>query len=125
MAIRVIGAGVGRAGTMSLKAALEQIGVEKCYHMIELLMHAEQVRYWEQASAGQPVDWDTLFEGYQSIVDYPGCRYYRELLAHYPDAKVLLTVRNPESWYESARETIYQAGRPRAGQEAGAPPQLP
>jgi hypothetical protein len=125
MSIRVIGAGMGRTGTLSLKAALEQIGFGQCYHMIELLTHPEQVRFWEDASAGRRVDWDTLFEGYQSAVDYPACRYYRQLLEHYPDAKVVLTVRDPNSWYESARETIFQVGRPRPGQEPGEPPQFP
>jgi hypothetical protein len=79
--------------------------------MIELLGHPEQVHFWEAASRGEAVDWDALFSGYQSIVDYPGCRYYRTLMEHYPDAKVILTVRDPERWYESARETIYKVGR--------------
>jgi len=79
MAIRVIGAGLGRTGTLSLKAALEELGFGTCYHMIELLTHPEQVHYWEAASRGESIDWDTLFEGYQSVVDYPGCRYYQRL----------------------------------------------
>src|SRR4028118_1909160 len=110
MAIRVIGAGLGRTGTLSLKAALEEVGFGACYHMIELLGHPEQVHFWEAASRGEPVHWDALFAGYQSIVDYPGCRYYRTLMEHYPDAKVVLTVRDPDRWYESTRETIYKAG---------------
>src|SRR5438094_934614 len=121
MAIRVIGAGLGRTGTLSLKAALEELGFTQCYHMIELLMHPEQVTYWEAASAGQPVDWDALFEGYQAVVDYPGCMYYRQLMEQYPEAKVLLSVRDPEKWYESARETIFQAGRPHADSLGSAP----
>jgi len=125
MALKVIGAGMGRTGTLSLKAALEELGVGPCYHMIELLTHPEQVRYWEAASARQPVDWDGLFEGYQSAVDYPAALYYWELMEQYPEAKVILTVRDPNSWWESARETIYQAGRPAPGQEGGAPPPMP
>jgi sulfotransferase family protein len=124
VSIRVIGAGLGRTGTLSLKAALEELGFGRCYHMIELLTHPEEVHYWEAASRGEPVAWDALFEGCQAVVDYPGCRYYRELTAHYPDARVILTVRDPESWYESARETIYQVGRPRSG-EGDAPPAPP
>src|SRR5215210_5869069 len=98
MAIRVIGAGLGRTGTLSLKAALEELGFGACYHMIELLTHPEQVRFWEAASRRERVDWDALFEGYQAVVDYPGCRYYRELMEYYPEAKVVLTVRDPNTW---------------------------
>jgi hypothetical protein len=111
MAIRVIGAGLGRTGTLSLKAALEELGFEACYHMIELLGHPEQVHFWEAASRGESVDWDALFAGYQAVVDYPGCRYYRTLMEYYPEAKVILTVRDPDRWYESTRETIYRVGR--------------
>jgi len=108
MAIRVIGAGLARTGTMSMKAALEELGFKGCYHMIDLLGNPGQVHYWEAASRGEDVDWDALFEGYQATVDYPGCRYYQQLMERYPDAKVVLTVRDPEKWYESTRDTIYQ-----------------
>lgn len=123
MSIQVIGAGLGRTGTMSLKVALEELGFAKCYHMLELLMNPQQVVYWEAASAGKPVDWEALFEGYQATVDYPACRYYRELMAQYPEAKVILTVRDPNSWFESASETIFQAGRRMQG-DGGGPPQF-
>jgi len=130
MAIRVIGAGLGRTGTLSLKAALERLGFGTCHHMIELFTHPEQIVYWEAAGRGEPVDWSALFDsppGYQAVVDYPGCRYYRELMEYYPDAKVVLTVRDPNTWYESALATIFQVGRPPAGagQEGGPPPQMP
>jgi hypothetical protein len=125
MAIRVIGAGLGRTGTLSLKAALEELGFGTCYHMIELLSHPEQVHFWEAASRREPVAWDSLIEGYQAAVDYPACRYYRELLEYYPDAKVILTVRDPNHWYDSTRETIYQVGRPSSGESDGPPVALP
>lgn len=125
MAIRVIGAGLGRTGTLSLKAALEELGFGTCYHMIELLSHPEQVRFWEAASRREPVAWDEMFQGYQAVVDYPGCRYYRELMECYPEAKVVLTVRDPDRWYESALATIYQAGRPPSGENEGPPAPLP
>lgn len=108
MTIKVIGAGFGRTGTFSLKVALEELGFNQCYHMKELFEHPENVTYWEDAGQGKSVDWDTLFKGYQAIVDYPGCRYYRQLMQHYPEAKVILTVRDPDSWYESALNTIYR-----------------
>ena len=96
MALQVIGAGLGRTGTLSLKAALEPLGFGACYHMIELLQHPEQITHWEAASRREPVDWDALFEGYRSAVDYPACRYYREVLEQYPQAKVVRTVRDPQ-----------------------------
>ena len=110
MTIQIIGAGFGRTGTLSLKSALETLGYRKCYHMIELLQHPEQIQVWEQLSAGEPIDWEFLFTGYQAIVDFPGNRYYLELIQAYPEAKVILTFRDPESWYESTLKTVYRAG---------------
>ncbi len=110
MALQVIGAGHGRTGTLSLKAALEELGFGPCYHMVELLARPEHVSYWEAAERGGAVDWETLFKGYQAGVDFPVFRHYKVLTHHYPDAKVILSVRNPERWYESALNTIYRAG---------------
>jgi Sulfotransferase domain len=112
MTIKIIGAGFGRTGTLSLKTALEELGFNKCYHMIELFQNPEKVKFWENASQGKPVDWDALFEGYSAIVDFPGCDYYLQLMQHYPDAKVILTIRDPETWYESTLNSIYQAQPP-------------
>lgn len=108
MAIRVIGAGLARTGTMSTKVALQQLGFDKCYHMIDLLSNPQNVHYWEAAQRGEKVNWDEVFEGYQATVDYPGCRYYKQYMELYPDAKVLLNVRDPDKWYESTRDTIYE-----------------
>ena len=109
MPIQVIGAGLGRTGTLSLKAALEGLGFAKCYHMVEVLARMDDARTWDAAARGEPVDWDRLFAGYRATVDLPGCVFYRELLEKYPEAKVILTVRDPERWYDSARQTIYFA----------------
>jgi hypothetical protein len=106
--MKVIGAGLGRTGTLSLKAALEELGFGPCYHMQELIgKHPEHIDTWVDALHGRPVDWKTFFKNYQATVDYPGCNYYKELMAIYPNAKVILTVRDPEKWYESAYHTIY------------------
>lgn len=107
MPIMVIGAGFGRTGTLSLKVALEELGFAKCYHMTSVLERMDDARVWDAAGRGEPVDWDALFAGYRATVDWPGCTFYRELLQRYPDAKVILTVREPERWYDSARQTIY------------------
>ncbi len=79
--------------------------------MFEFMEHPEHARYWDAALKGKKVAWDELFEGYQATVDWPGCTFYQELMAQYPDAKVLLSVRDPERWYKSASETIFTASR--------------
>ena len=107
MTIEVIGAGFGRTGTMSLKVALEELGVGPCYHMIELFGHPEHVELWEAASQGKAVSWDELFSGYRATTDWPACSFYEQLMEKYPDAKVILTVRDPDRWYESTYNTIY------------------
>jgi hypothetical protein len=109
MSIKVIGAGMGRTGTLSLKAALEELGFSRCYHMVDVLANPDHVLVWDAAARGDPVDWDALFRGYQATVDWPSCRFFEDQMRHYPDAKVICTVRDPESWYESARQTIYYA----------------
>jgi hypothetical protein len=116
MALQVIGAGVGRTGTMSLRLALNQLGLGPCYHMIELVQNLPvNVPLWLSALDGR-ADWATIFKGYESAVDWPTAGFYRELHAVYPSAKFVLTVRSPESWAESFSETIYklQAGGDRA-----------
>lgn len=106
MAMKVIGAGLGRTGTTSLKAALVKLGFNRCYHMSEVLIQPEAMPLWLDAAAGQP-DWNRIFAGYQATLDYPGCSVWREIAAFYPEAKILLSVRDPERWYDSARETIF------------------
>lgn len=113
MAIKIIGAGFGRTGTLSLKVALEMLGFDNCYHMDEMFQHPEHAIFWQNAIAGKPVDWDALFKDYQATVDFPWCCYYSQLMQHYPDAKVVLTIRDFEQWYESSLNTIYQVGRSR------------
>ena len=106
--MKIIGAGFGRTGTMSLSVALEQLGFGPCYHFIEFFKKPGHIRHWQAAADGQPVDWQTLLSGYQSGLDYQFAAFYKEILPLYPDAKVILTVREPEKWYQSNMETIYQ-----------------
>jgi hypothetical protein len=106
MTIEVIGAGFGRTGTASLKLALEQLGFGPAYHMGELIGDIERnVPLWERVAEGAP-EWDSIFEGYRSTTDFPACTYWREMMAYYPEAPVILTVRDPESWFDSVYETI-------------------
>ncbi len=100
---------------MSLKVALETLGFDPCYHMIEVFEHPEHVGFWEAAWRSEPVDWDKVLGDYEATVDWPACTFYEELLRRHPDAKVLLSVRDPELWYESTRNTIYELSKIIAG----------
>ena len=106
--IKIIGAGMPRTGTMSLKIALEKLGYAQCYHMVDLMQNLSHVADWLAVSRGEPIDWDKLLAGYQAIVDIPGQRYYQKLMQAYPDAKVILSTRDPARWYDSVHQTIYQ-----------------
>lgn len=108
MPLQVIGVGVGRTGTNSLKLALNELGAGPCHHMKEVVLNmAVQAPLWVDALNGRP-DWEAIFKGYQSAVDWPTSAFYKELLAVYPSAKFILTHRSPGSWVESFLETIYQ-----------------
>lgn len=108
MALKVIGAGLPRTGTKSLKLALEKLGLTPCYHMVDLYeSYPHHIEQWQAASQGKPVDWSTMFTDFQAAVDYPVSRYYQPILQHYPQAKVILTVRPVEKWYTSFAKTIY------------------
>jgi hypothetical protein len=108
--LRVIGAGFGRTGTASLRAALEQLGFGPCYQTVDAVEHPERVEEWRAAAEGR-ADWSRIFMGFQSTVDWPGAVFWRELVDAYPEARVILTVVDPESWYETARGTIFRAVR--------------
>jgi Sulfotransferase domain len=107
MALKVIGAGLGRTATFSLKFALEHVGLGPCYHMSEVFAGARRnVPLWLDVVRRKP-DWNAIFAGFQSTTDYPACTYWRELADFYPDAKVILTVRDADSWFDSVSETIF------------------
>jgi hypothetical protein len=103
--IKVIGAGLPRTGTLTQKLALEQLGFAPCYHWVNLLADLDQVELWNRALDGE-APWEETFAGHASTVDWPGGYFYRELMEAYPDAKVLLSVRDPQKWERSFRETI-------------------
>jgi Sulfotransferase domain len=104
--MKVIGAGVPRTGTLSQKVALEMLGFGPCYHMVNVLGDLTQVEKWQRAYDGAP-DWASVFGEHQSTVDWPGGFFYRELLDVYPDAKVVLSTRDPEAWEKSMRDTVW------------------
>jgi hypothetical protein len=111
MTLKVIGAGYGRTGTMSLKLALEQLGFGPCHHMVEVFAHPESVPLWSEAAdrraAWTRADWEQIFKDYNSAVDWPTATFYAELAAAYPEAKVILTERDPEAWFKSTQATIF------------------
>lgn len=108
MTIKIIGAGVGRTGTYSLKLALEQLGLGPCHHMEEVLHNPPvNVPLWHAAALGKP-DWEAAYKGYNSAVDWPTAAFWPELIKVYPQAKVILSTRSLESWYNSFSGTIFK-----------------
>ena len=109
MTLSVIGAGFGRTGTESMKRAIEILGLGPCHHMKEVIADPEQTRLWRSIAEDNQANWDEAFAGYNAAVDWPSSYFWRELSTYYPDAKIILTVRSPESWYASMRKTIFKS----------------
>lgn len=106
--LRVIGAGFGRTGTLSLKRALEELGFGPTYHMEEVIRRPSHIRGWLRYARIGEVDWDQLFARFASGVDFPVSCVWEQLASHYADAKVVLTVRDPQQWWASTASTIYR-----------------
>jgi hypothetical protein len=110
MALRVVGAGLGRTGTHSLKLALEQLLGGPCYHMSELIQREDDTAVWARAVNGEDVDWATFLSEFSATVDWPACAFWEPIAAAHPDAVVLLSLReSPEAWVRSFQRTIAQA----------------
>ena len=109
MGLRLVGAGLGRTGTTSLKLALEQLLDAPCYHMSEVFGRPDMAEMWLHAVQGDLPDWDVVFADYRAAVDWPVAGFWRELTAAYPDAPVLLSTRDADAWWESASHTIFPA----------------
>ena len=109
MPLKVIGAGFGRTGTLSMKLALEQLGFGPCHHMMEVFGKPDHAALWQAAADGGKVNWEEILAGYNTVVDWPGCYFWQELSERYPEAKVLLTTRDPQKWYDSCEATIFKA----------------
>lgn len=106
MTLEVIGTGFGRTGTDSMREALNMLGFGPCHHMFEVTDNPVMKARWRAFMDSNTPDWSALFEGYRSCVDWPSAHYWRELVAHYPQARVILTWRDPESWWTSYEATI-------------------
>ena len=98
---------MGRTGTNSLKLALERLLGEPCYHMFECYEHPEHMPLWTAAAHGDPPDWDELLSGYGAAVDFPPAAFWPELMRAYPEALILLSVRDTDGWWASASRTIF------------------
>ena len=106
MGLKVVGAGLGRTGTASLKMALEELLGGRCHHMFEV--DAPQIPIWTQAAHEQMPDWQDFLKDYIALVDWPGASFWPELAEIFPDALVLLSVRDLDEWYNSAKDTIFR-----------------
>jgi Sulfotransferase domain len=107
MTLKVIGAGFGRTGTLSLKSALDELGLGPCYHMVGTRANPEHDTMWLALAKGEASDWRPMLNGYASTVDWPTTYFWKDLAAANPDAKIILTLRDPEVWYRSAAATIF------------------
>lgn len=106
--MRVIGAGFGRTGTMSTKVALQQLGFSPCLHMIDLIADNQDLaETFYEAYRGSKVDWKETLRDWDATVDWPGCSFYKQFMEAFPSAPVILNVRDPESWYKSMNDTIF------------------
>ena len=112
MSIKIIGAGFPRTGTNTLRESLQLLGFNKTYHMKNLLVHPENLHYWESLRTTGTTDFDGLYDGYVATVDFPCYPWYKQHMKRYPDAKVILSLRPFEKWYESFYSTIWQAQNP-------------
>lgn len=112
MALRVVGAGLGRTGTHSLKLALEHLLQRPCYHMWEVFSHPEHAPVWTAATNGTMPDWDSFLHEYGATIDFPAAAFWPELMEAYPQSLVLLSVRDTNDWWESCRKTIFSADYP-------------
>ena len=108
MTLKVVGAGLGRTGTHSLKIALEQLLGAPCYHMVEVFGRPDDIPVWQNAIDGDPPDWNEFLAEYSAAVDWPACAFWREIWAANPDAVVLLSSRDAAGWWKSANDTIFQ-----------------
>jgi len=109
MALEVYSAGFPRTGSASLKVALEMLGFAPCYHMAECIVRPPHWPMFIAAAEGRPVDWDALFQGFKACADAPACMFWREIATHYPKAKIIIALRDPERWYRSTQETVCSA----------------
>ncbi|MFI7124920.1 sulfotransferase family protein [Nonomuraea sp. NPDC050153] len=114
--LKVVGASFGRTGTSSVRLALETLGFGPCHYMRELFASPAHAQEWLRVADGGNPDWKRLLNGFATTIAWPAAFYWRELAAAFPEAKVLLIVRDPASWYASMSRTLYRT-RPAEAEE--------
>jgi hypothetical protein len=125
MALRVVGAGLGRTGTHSLKIAIEQLLGAPCYHMMEVFGRPDDIAVWQAAVDNEPVDWTAFMSDYSAAVDWPVCAFWPEVSTAFPEAIVLLSTRSSaQAWWKSADETIFSVARREPPEDADLQRQL-
>lgn len=105
--MEIIGAGFGRTGTNSLKIAIETLGFRPCYHMYEVTQNPSHINFWNKAASNAPVEWIDFFKSYKATVDWPASAFIPQIYNAFKSSKVIITVRDPEEWYQSAKKTIF------------------
>ena len=106
MSLQVIGSGFGRTGTMTMKQVLEKLGFGPCHHMLEIIENPEQLPLWKAVAAGGEIDWEGVFAGYRSQVDWPGAHVWEQTAAAFPEARIIHTERPEDAWWNSFNSTI-------------------
>jgi hypothetical protein len=122
MTVRILGAGLGRTGTYSLKIAFERLLGDTSHHMVEVFRHPEELPVWQAAAEGTMPDWNEFLAGYTGTCDWPSGAFWPEIAAAFPDAPILLSVRDPESWWTSVSNTIFIPLRDALGKGPGEDP---
>ncbi|HEY4395403.1 MAG TPA: sulfotransferase [Polyangia bacterium] len=111
--LRVVGAGLGRTGTHSLKIALERLLGGPCYHMVEVFKRPADMELWRAAANGKLPDWRQLFDGFAATVDWPSAAFWFEIAEAFPDAVIVFSRRDTDGWWKSASRTIFEGFRRR------------
>ena len=110
MSLRVVGTGLSRTGTTTIRKVLEELGFGPCYNSSELFTRPRGIEFWDALEQKQNVDFDEFFTNYKAIIGFPGYIFHQELKEKYPDAKVILSVRDPELWYDDISNTVFESG---------------
>jgi hypothetical protein len=109
MSLVVIGTGLSRTGTTTIRKVVEELGFGPCYHSTDLFIRPRGIEFWEALEKGNKVDFEEFFSQYNAIIGFPGYLFHQQLKDKYPDAKVILSYRDPDVWYEDVSNTIFKS----------------
>jgi len=109
MSLFVIGTGLSRTGTTTLRKVIEELGFGPCYNSTELFIRPRGIEFWEALEKGQEVDFESFFSDYNAIIGFPGYIFHQQLKDRYPSAKIILSYRDPDEWYEDISTTVFES----------------